>query len=681
MSDSSPRQGRATAEHGGIAVPETETATLLRQTDWSRTALGPMSGWPQSLRIAVSICLNSRFPMFVWWGPSLVDIYNDAYVPMLGARHPTAFGRPAQETWQEIWDVVGPQSSHVMQTGQPTWNDRVMLLMERNGYPEEAFFTWSYSAIYDEDGSIGGMFCAVSEETARVKAERERDRLIREAQDAAQTLRTWFDNAPGFIALLRGPDFVFEMVNQAYYQLVGHRRIEGLPVFEAIPEGRHQGYEELLQRVYATGEPFIGRGLSLVLQREPGGPSTESFIDIVYQPVRDAQGAVVGIFAQGHDVTEQVQAVHALQEADRRKDEFLATLAHELRNPLAPIRQAASLAKAPGIDAQRRTWALEVIERQSRQMALLLDDLLDVSRISRGHLHLRLQPVAVADVVAAALETTRPLFDRKHHTVDVALPAAAVMLSADPLRLAQILSNLLSNAAKYTNEGGRVELRATVQAGEIVIGVRDNGIGLSPESQAHIFEMFSQVTPALDRAEGGLGIGLALSRGLVALHGGRIEVRSAGLGRGSEFIVTLPLLQEQPAASPDGEPARQRGATPQTVLIADDNADARDSLAALLEIGGHTIHVAPDGQQALALAERLQPDVAILDIGMPLLNGYEVATRIRASAWGRRMRLIALTGWGQAADQERAREVGFDHHVTKPLDLAQLHGLIAPAEH
>jgi PAS domain S-box-containing protein len=669
------RRARGPFHGGSIAAPATESATLLRETDWSRTPLGPMSAWPQSLRIAVSICLNSRFPMFVWWGPSLINIYNDAYAPMLGARHP-AYGRPAQEIWHDIWDVVGPQARHVLQTGEPTWNDRVMLLMERNGYPEEAYFTWSYSAIYDDDGSIGGLFCAVSEETARVHAERERDRLVRDAQDAAQTLRTWFDNAPGFIALLRGPNFIFEMVNQAYYQLVGHRRVEGLPVFDAIPEGRRQGFEELLQDVYATGKPFVGRGLRLVVQREPGGALTETFIDIVYQPVRDAEGTIVGIFAQGHDVSEQVQAVQALQEADRRKDEFLATLAHELRNPLAPIRQAASLAKAPQVDAQRRTWALEVIERQSRQMALLLDDLLDVSRISRGHLELRLQPVALGDVVAAALETARPLFDRKRHTLDVALPAAAVTLSADPLRLAQILSNLLSNAAKYTNEGGRIELGATASRGEVAIRVRDNGIGLSPESQAHIFEMFSQVAPALDRAEGGLGIGLALSRGLVTLHGGRIEVHSEGVGRGSEFVVRLPLA-EQPQQPAVEEPGRHDAASPRTVLIADDNADARDSLAALLEMEGHTIHVAPDGLQALALAERLQPQVAILDIGMPLLNGYEVAARIRANAWGRGMRLVALTGWGQAADQERAREVGFDHHVTKPLDIAQLHELIA----
>ena len=661
---------------GAIGVPDTEAGRLFRDTDWGATPLGPVDAWPQSLRIAVSICLNSGFPMFVWWGPSHINIYNDAYIPILGKRHPRAFSRPAQQTWNEIWDVVGAQARTVMEEGRPTWNDRVILNMERNGFPEETYFTWSYSAIYDDDGTIGGMFCACFEETARVVAERERDRLIREALGAAQTLRTWFDNAPGFIALLRGPNFVIEMVNQAYYQLVGHRRIEGRPVFEALPEARNQGFEERLQGVYETGQPFVGRALPLLLQKEPGGTMSESFIDIVYQPVRDADGSIVGIFAQGHDVSEQVRSTQALKEADRRKDEFLATLAHELRNPLAPIRQAASLAKAAGPDAARRTWALEVIERQSAHMALLLEDLLDVSRISRGHLQLRLQPLDLRDVVAAALETTRPLLERKRHRLDISLPAGSVRLSADPVRLAQVLSNLLSNAAKYTDEDGHVQLIAMARDAEVVVIVRDNGIGLSPESQKHIFEMFSQVSPALDRAEGGLGIGLALSRGLVALHGGRIEARSAGLGQGSEFVVTLPQLDGAAGSAAHPRPVQGRPARARTVLIADDNEDARESLAALLEIDGHTVRMAADGREALLVSEHQLPDVAILDIGMPLLNGYEVATRIRASDWGRDMLLIALTGWGQAEDQARAREVGFDHHVTKPVDVTQLYELM-----
>jgi PAS domain S-box-containing protein len=649
---------------------------LFAATDWSATPLGAVASWPQSLRIAVSICLNSRFPMFVWWGPSLINIYNDAYIPILGQRHPTAFGRPARDWWEDIWDVLGPQVDTVMKQGHATWNERVLLMMERNGFPEETYFTWSYSPIHDDDGTIGGLFCACTEETARVAAEAERDRLMREAQDAAGTLHTWFDNAPGFIALLRGPNFVFEMVNRAYYQLVGHRPIEGLPAFEALPDVRNQGFEEILSRVYEEGEPFVARALRLMVQRDQSGPATERFLDLVYQPVRDASGAVVGIFAQGHDVTEQVQAVQALKDADRRKDEFLATLAHELRNPLAPIRQAASLAKSPRLAPERRTWAVEVIERQAGHMALLLDDLLDVSRISTGKLELRRQWVDLQTVVAAAVETARPLIDAKTHGLTIRVEEQPQRIFADPVRLAQVLSNLLSNAAKYTDAGGRVELTAGLSGGAAVISVRDNGIGLSAASTNLIFEMFSQVASALDRAEGGLGIGLALSRGLVALHGGRIEVKSDGLGTGSEFIVHLPLAQAE-VRQQAGAPAVAPQARVRTVLIADDNEDARDSMAQLVELQGHRVYVAADGTQALALAQELSPDVAVLDIGMPAMNGYEVARNIRAAPWGRAMQLIALTGWGQADDQAQAHAAGFDHHLTKPADPDRLFQLLA----
>lgn len=663
------------AQVGGAAG---ETGRLLLATDWAATPLGPMEQWPQALRIAVGICLNSRFPMFVWWGEHAINIYNDAYIPMLGKRHPAAFSRPAQETWNDIWDIVGEQRRIVMERGEPTWNERVLLVMERNGFPEDTWFTWSYSPIYDDDGSIGGMFCAVTEETGRIHAERERDRLMREAQDAARTLRTWFDSAPGFIGLLRGRDFVFEMVNQAYYQLVGHRPLEGLPVLQALPEVKDQGYFELLRNVYESGEPFVGRSMRVLLQQKPGAPPEEHFVDFLYQPVRDASGAVVGIFVQGHDVTEQAQATAALEDANQRKDEFLATLAHELRNPLAPIRQAAMVAKSTS-DAKRQGWALDIVERQVGHMALLLDDLLDVSRISRGKLQLRLAPVTLNSVVDAAVETASPLLEAKQHHLDVQLPQRAVKLVVDPVRVSQVLGNLLSNAAKYTDAGGHIRLSAEESDGYVVVRVRDNGIGLSPENLEAIFGMFSQVASATERAQGGLGIGLALSRGLVQLHGGTLQAASDGPGQGAEFTVTLPIAprdEETPPATP-AEDADKRGATrARKVLIADDNADALSTMTLLLEMEGHEVHSALDGEQALARAEALRPDVAILDIGMPRLNGHEVAKRIRAQAWGRDMLLIALTGWGQAQDQARAREAGFDRHCTKPVDIAELLALV-----
>ncbi len=662
----------------GLGAPASEAGQLLLGTDWSATPLGPLQRWPRSLRIAVSICLNSRFPMFVWWGPQLVNIYNDAYIPILGKRHPAAFGRPALASWHDIWDVLGPQVDEVMRHGRATWNERVLLLMERNGYPEETFFTWSYSPIHDETGAIGGLFCACTEETARVAAERERDRLMRDAQDTARTLRTWFDNAPGFVALLRGPDFVFELANRAYYQLIGHRPIEGRPARTALPEMLPQGFIELLQRVYDTGEPFVGRGTRLEVQPEPGGPVTERFVDFVYQPVRDRNGQVAGIFAQGHDVTEQVQNARALQDADRRKDEFLATLAHELRNPLAPIRQAALVAKSGRADGDRQQWALDVIERQVGHMALLLDDLLDVSRISRGKLDLRREQVELRSVVESAVETVRPLIEAKSHRLEVLLPPEAVVLHVDPVRIAQVLSNLLSNAAKYTDRGGHIRLSARVAAGELRVAVRDDGIGLSPQDRDQIFQMFAQVSSALDRAEGGLGIGLALSRALLEMHGGHLGVTSEGPGRGSEFTAVLPTgvpaavpMAAQPAAAP--APVE---AAPLDILLADDNADALETLALLLELEGHRVHKAADGARAIALAERVRPQLAILDIGMPGTNGYEAAHAIRHSTWGSGVVLIALTGWGQAQDRMRADAAGFDHHCTKPVDIPSLLELV-----
>jgi signal transduction histidine kinase len=661
-----------------VSIEFSEAGLLLNRTAWAETGLGPMEHWPQSLRAAVGICLNSRFPMFVWWGPSLVNIYNDAYAPILGAKHPEAFGKPASGTWSDIWPTLAPQVDAVLREGRATWNERVLLQMQRNGVPEDTWFTWSYSPIYGDSGAIDGLFCACTEETEHVRAESRRERVTRDAEAAARILRTWFDHAPGFVAILRGPDFVFEMVNRAYYQLVGHRDLEGLPLAQAVPEAREQGFIALLESVYATGEPYVGRGEAFVVQREPGAAAVEVFVDFVYQPVRDVEGQIVGIFAQGSDVTEQVRSVHALKDADRKKDEFLATLAHELRNPLAPIRQAAVLARSPGIEPARRTWALDVIERQAGHMALLLDDLLDVSRISRGRLELRLEPVELRSVIDAAVETARPSLDRKRHRLSVALPGAAVHLLADPLRLAQVLSNLLSNASKYTDAGGNIELSASCEEQQVVIRVRDDGIGLSPQAQGQIFEMFSQVSSAIDRAEGGLGIGLALSRGLVGLHHGRIEVHSAGPGMGSEFIVTLPLqaVEEPAAPAPAGRPASSHG---RSVLIADDNTDALETMVALLEMEGHTVHSAADGHQALALAQQHRPEVAILDIGMPGLNGNEVAARIRASDWGRAMTLIALTGWGQAEDRARSGAAGFDHHLTKPVDFDRLNALLAPA--
>jgi signal transduction histidine kinase/ActR/RegA family two-component response regulator len=374
------------------------------------------------------------------------------------------------------------------------------------------------------------------------------------------------------------------------------------------------------------------------------------------------------------DVTSEKLRDLELRAGDRRKDEFLATLAHELRNPLAPIRQAAAVANKAGVSELQRQWCNEVIDRQVQHMALLLDDLIDVSRITRGKLELRKSPTSLQAIVQAAVETSRPLLDKKAHVLHVVLPPASVLVNVDSLRIAQVVSNLLNNAAKYTNTGGTIRLSAATVDDALVITVTDNGIGISREHLAEVFKMFSQVKSAEERSEGGLGIGLALSKGLVELHGGTLVAESAGADAGSSFTVTIPRAAAAAQETAPMRDAKQRPAAARSILIADDNADAAESLAVLLRLDGHDVRVAHDGEDAIRVFDESNPNVALLDIGMPRLSGHEVAARIRARHGA--ALLVAITGWGQAHDRAKARAAGFDHHLTKPVDYQQLSALI-----
>jgi two-component system, sensor histidine kinase len=370
----------------------------------------------------------------------------------------------------------------------------------------------------------------------------------------------------------------------------------------------------------------------------------------------------------------------ALREADRRKDEFLATLAHELRNPLAPVMHAVKLMESPSADDQQRQWGRQVIARQVQRMALLLDDLLDVSRITRGRLELRKDYVDLLTLVSSAVETARPLIDAKSHSLTVNLPPEPLELEVDPLRLSQALSNLLTNAAKYTDAQGQITLTASQDEHGLAIRVTDNGIGIEPSVIKGLFEMFSQIDSAIDRAEGGLGIGLALVKGLVALHGGTVQATSAGLGKGSEFTIRLPrsVVVEPEVVEPRVlEVVSVAIGLQCKIVVADDNRDAADSLQLLLEFAGHQVFVAYNGRQALELGAQERPQVFVLDVGMPDITGYEVARRIRQEAWGREVLLLAVTGWGQDDDKERAKAAGFDFHFTKPVNPEQVQERVA----
>lgn len=368
-------------------------------------------------------------------------------------------------------------------------------------------------------------------------------------------------------------------------------------------------------------------------------------------------------------------AVAALRDTDRRKDAFLATLSHELRNPLAPIRNAAEVLASPRLTPMQLRWTQSVIQRQTAHMASLLDDLLELTRITQGKLQLRKQACSIQSVIDAAVETARPLLDKKRHELHTRVPDDIPPFIADPVRLAQAISNLLTNAAKYTDAGGRIELSACLDD-RLTIAVQDNGIGIPAEQLAGLFTMFSQVPSAIGRSEGGLGVGLALVKGLAELHGGTVEARSEGAGKGSRFLIALPF-----EAAAESGPLAQQGPTvvpfgKLRVLIADDNRDAADSLSMLLSMDGYEVRTVYGGRAAISAAETFRPDVALLDIGMPEVNGYVAANTIRKQRGGADIYLVAITGWGQKEDKRRALEAGFATHVTKPVDPNVLRDLL-----
>ena len=800
-----------------VASPEVDLEFLagggsmgerIRAYPWASTPLGEPQGWPQGLRTTVRILLSTGHPTMICWGPELTCLYNDAFSRSLGPeKHPAILGAPGRRAWEEVWPVVGAQIEQVLRGDGAVWQENQCVPIIRHGELQEVYWTYSYSPI-DEPTSphrIGGVLVTCSETTEQVLAER---KLAAERERFVQL----FDQAPTFLALLRGPDHVIELANPGYLAITGHRAVVGRRVADALPEAVAQGYLALLDEVYRTGKPYSATGSRYVVQASPEGRTEERYVDFVYQPITARDGSVSGILVQGADATSRAGADRALalsrarldyatrlsgvgfwycdlpfeelewdervkehfffaptdritlddfyariheedrtptreaieasmrnrtpydvvyrtvhpttgqikwiralggtdyasdgtpkhfdgvtvdvsaqkldqqrlarlndqlRDQDRRKDEFIATLSHELRNPLAPIRAAAKVIASPQVAPTQLQRAQLIIERQVTHMSLLLDDLLDIARITQGKLQLKKELRALFDVVDAAVEAVRPTLNGKNQQLALSLPTQPVLLDGDHLRLSQILSNLLMNAAKYSDPGGRIELAGTVQGDTLSLSVKDDGIGIAPESISSIFEMFSQIDGGAGRSNGGLGIGLALVKGLTELHGGTVEARSGGLGQGSEFIVRLPLASPPPAPSPSVTAPGPVAPVRRRILIADDNRDAAETLSMLLELAGHEVRVAHLGRTALSLAQVFRPDTAVLDIGMPDLSGYEVAQNLRREPWAAGIQLIALTGWGQDSDRRLALEAGFDHHLIKPVDPNRLAGLIA----
>ena len=400
------------------------------------------------------------------------------------------------------------------------------------------------------------------------------------------------------------------------------------------------------------------------------------------------RSGMLDLFArQAADFIESLRITEQLRDADRRKDEFIATLSHELRNPLAAIDSSAMLLETAQLDSAKREWTIQVVRRQCRTMKILLDDLLDVTRFTLGRVTLKKQTLTLASLIDSAVETTQSLMDEANHTLSVTKPPPSLMVSADPIRLTQVFSNLLSNAAKYTDAGGKIALDVQRIPEGVRISVTDNGIGIDPSYLEEIFGMFSQAKDTRHAMAGGLGIGLALVRAIAQLHDGRAYATSQGLGQGCAFHVELPVARSEvtpemtsvlPEAAQTPQPdSESQAKTRFRILVADDNEAAAMAISMLLQRDGHEILIVNDGAAAVQEAERFQPDIALLDIGMPHLSGYDVARRIRASAWGSAMRLIAATGWGQDKDKKLAEEAGFDAHLTKPINFKDLLALIA----
>jgi PAS domain S-box-containing protein len=519
---------------------------------------------------------------------------------------------------------------------------------------------------------------------------RERERLAREeAELQKRLLHSLFMQAPTLIAVLRGPEHQIELANPRICEAWGRAEAEVInrPLLDALPELRDQVFPALLDQAYRSGTPHVGKDTAASFVR-PDGTLETVYFDFVYSPFRNVDGEIEGIFAIASDVTEQVLArnqVNQLREAaeaaNRAKDEFLAMLGHELRNPLSPILTALQLMRLRGtVGAERERT---VIERQVTHLTRLVDDLLDVSRIARGKVELKEELIELAEVVAKAIEMTSPLLEQRTHTLELDVPRSGLPLRGDATRLSQVVSNLLTNAAKYTPAAGRITVRGTEEQGQVVLRVGDTGIGIAPDVLPHVFDLFVQERQALDRSQGGLGLGLPIVRNLVEHHGGTVSAHSEGRGAGSEFVVRLPRAAVALASEDPGATHTQAAIAVATftraprVLVVDDNIDAAEMLAAALTAKGYYTRVAHDGPAALLAAETFRPAIGFLDLGLPVMDGYELAARLREIPKLNSIILVAVTGYGQESDRRKTRHAGFHHHLVKPIDLQAIDDVLS----
>jgi PAS domain S-box-containing protein len=505
----------------------------------------------------------------------------------------------------------------------------------------------------------------------RIEAQLLRAEVHAIEESHTRRLTTIFQHAPVAIAILKGPQHVFEFANDSYLEVAGRTAVIGRTIREVFPELEGQGIYELLDSVYASGQPFMADSLRVRMRRRGAHALDDVYFKFVYQPMPGPSGEIEGIAVVATDVTDLANARRDAEGASRAKDEFLAMLGHELRNPLAPIftaLQLMSIRDAEEATAKERA----VIDRQVRHLMRLVDDLLDVSRIARGKIELSRENVELSRIVAQAVEMASPLLEERRHNLLLSVPRSGLLIDGDVMRLSQVIQNLLTNAAKYTEPGGQIQIRARHVEESIELVVQDNGVGIPADMLPHVFDLFVQGRQSADRSKGGLGLGLTLVRTLIGLHSGTVEARSEGTGRGSQFIVRLPAASPDAVAAPPRASRRPQDITSRGIraLIVDDNQDAASMLTEAMRSFGYDTRFALDGPSALDVAGRFKPHVVLLDLGLPVMDGYEVAERLRLG--GVSARLIAVTGYGQEADRSRSQSAGFVAHFVKPVDLDEL---------
>jgi PAS domain S-box-containing protein len=779
-----------------------QMGALMRTADWSHTPLGPVQQWPLSLRTAVALMLRSKQPVFIGWGRQLLSLYNDGYIPICGGKHPAGLGQPMSELWREIWDSLAPINAAVLR-GESQWFEDMPFALAGRASADPSYFSFSYTPLLDDDGGIAGIFCAALETTEKVRLERQRAQALERQQRL-------FMQAPGFICTLGGPEHVYEFVNESHQRLFQHRDVLGKPVREAFPDLAGQGFDELLDKVYQTGERYVAHGVPIRFRSGTEDREQQLRLDFIYAPVLDDEGKVSGIFCEGYDVTEAFKAQAALREreeqlrlatdaaevglwdvdlvtdtlfwpprvkamfgispqvpvsmadfyaglhpadrdhtvasfaaacdpakrsvydveyrtvgkedgavrwvaakgrgifdeagrcvrvigtaidisarkaaelqlletqerlraADRRKDEFLAIMGHELRNPLAPLVTAAHMIRLRGGRATEKEMG--ILDRQLRQMSKIVTDLLDASRAMRENVDLAPRVMELGELLASAVNLASPFIEERRHELVIDVPDRGMSVSVDPERMAQVFGNVLHNAAKYTPPGGTIRLQAASRGDEVEVTIEDTGQGIPPEMIDGVFDLFAQGDAGRNQG-GGLGIGLAVARKLVRAHGGHIEAHSDGLGRGSRFAIRLPRTTAAMQARSTSIPPPMKAAIGRRVLVADDNRDVVDTMETLLAQYGHEVRVAFDGPSALRACDEFKPDIVFLDIGMPGMDGYEVARRMRELPGGASIRIVAVSGYARDQDRARALESGCSAHLAKPFDVDSLSMLV-----